>query len=238
MEFNIPNQPKVKIKQTPPDQRKIAVIPLAALRDKTLDNQAIRVLGLYASYANRAGITWVSSKRIAGELNVSLSAISRQLSKLKKKGYVELVKRGYVGQRTDTIRIVFDPSITTEDVVAMFSDDVKSPLMLKEEYKSMNDKTKQKVVRQKKVITKSNNVDQKVIDNKNEAMAVLASCKIERELNQADINAIALAKSENYPIIELIAYIQESYKMIRAEGLKEPASILDLTMKALADRRV
>lgn len=120
----------------------------------------------------------------------------------------------------------------------MFSDDVKSPLMLKEEYKSMNDKTKQKVVRQKKVITKSNNVDQKVIDNKNEAMAVLASCKIERELNQADINAIALAKSENYPIIELIAYIQESYKMIRAEGLKEPASILDLTMKALADRRV
>ncbi len=233
MEFALPKQPKVKIKQAPPDQRKIAVMPLSALRDKSLDNQAIRVLGLFASYANRAGITWVSSRRIAQELQVTPQAISRQLAKLKKKGYVEVVKRGYVGQRTDTIRIIFDPSIKTEDVVAMFSDDVKSPLMLKEEVKSMNDKTNQKVVKRKKDITKSNIVNQKVVDNKQEAMAVLASLKIERELNQADINAIYLAKDAELPIIDLIADLQNEYKMIRSEGLKEPENILGLTQRIL-----
>jgi hypothetical protein len=71
------------------------------------------------------------------------------------------------------------------------------------------------------------------VDNKQEAMAVLASLKIERELNQADINAIYLAKDAELPIIDLIADLQNEYKMIRSEGLKEPENILGLTQRIL-----
>jgi len=64
MNFDIPKKPKLKLKTAMPDQRQIAVMPLRALKDKTLRNGAIRVLGLVCSYANRAGITWVGQERL------------------------------------------------------------------------------------------------------------------------------------------------------------------------------
>ena len=156
MTFTIPKQPKIKLKAKPPDQRKIAVVPLRALRDKELDNQSIRVLGLICSYANRAGITWVSNKKLSEELQVSKQAISHQVVALKKKGYLEVVKKGYMGQRTDTLRVVYDPSISTQDALAILgnSDELKSPLMLKEELETMNKPILNKAIKKPKAIAK------------------------------------------------------------------------------------
>ena len=235
MEFNLPKKKRIIIKDAPPDQRQIAVVPLRALTDKRLPNQAIKVLALLCSYANRAGITWVGKNTIAKLLGVTQPAISKQVGKLKAYGYIETVKKGYKGQRCETIRIIYNPSISTADAIANASgnEDLRSPQMKQEELQQMNETTKKPI--KNKVVSKRTltNNNQKVIDNKQEAMAVLASLKIERELNQADINAIYLAKDAELPIIDLIADLQNEYKMIRSEGLKEPESILGLTQRIL-----
>ena len=85
MNFDIPKKPKLKLKTAMPDQRQIAVMPLRALKDKTLRNGAIRVLGLVCSYANRAGITWVGQERLARDLGVTRSAITQYITILKKR---------------------------------------------------------------------------------------------------------------------------------------------------------
>ena len=63
IEFKIPKRPRIIEKEAPPDQRKFAVVPMAALTDERLHHLAIRVLGLVCSYANKAGITWALPSR-------------------------------------------------------------------------------------------------------------------------------------------------------------------------------
>lgn len=142
VEFKLPKKPRVEEKEPAPDQRKVAVLPLRALKDKTLTDIQVRVLGLICSYINRAGITWVSTQRLANDLQVSRQAISKQLVKLKAAGYVEVVKRGFYGQRCDTIRVVFDPSVDVATAVAVTSsiEDTRT-LDMKREQQKQQDQT-------------------------------------------------------------------------------------------------
>ena len=80
--FNLPNKPKIKLKPRQPDNRQVVVMPLRALKDMELTNGSIRVLGIVCSYANRAGITWVSQARLAEDLGVTRSAITHHISAL------------------------------------------------------------------------------------------------------------------------------------------------------------
>lgn len=138
--FKIPKKPRVKEKEPLPDQRKFAVLPLRALKDKALTDIQIRVLGLICSYTNRAGITFVGTQQLANDLQVSRQAISKQLVKLKAAGYVEVVKKGFRGERTDTIRVIFDPSIDTETAIAITStiEDTRTPDMIREQQKQQD----------------------------------------------------------------------------------------------------
>lgn len=136
--FNIPKQPKVKIKPAPPDQRQIAVMPLRALKDRSLDNGAIRVLGLLCSYCNRAGITWVGQDRLARDLGVSRPAITRQLIALRKNNYIKTIVQGGKNSHTSTTRVIFNEGIGTDDAMAMVSDESRSPQMIEEEQQSMS----------------------------------------------------------------------------------------------------
>jgi len=137
--FSIPKPPKIKLKPAPPDQRQIAVIPLRAIQDKTLNHVAIRVLALVCSYANRAGITWVGQKRLASDIGVSFRAISRQINILKKKNYIEILVKGGKLSHTATMRVIFNPTIKAEDAIALQTEDVRSPDMRILEESEMTD---------------------------------------------------------------------------------------------------
>ena len=136
VDFKLPKKkPRVIEKEPLPDQRKYAVVPFAALSDKRLHHLSIRVLGLICSYANRAGITWVGQTRIGAHLGISKQAVNKAVSELKKAGYLEVVSRGFRGERADTLRIVFDEQLTAADAIAITSgqEDTRPPEQRKRE---------------------------------------------------------------------------------------------------------
>jgi hypothetical protein len=141
VDFKLPKRkPKVIEKEAPPDQRKYAVVPFAALSDKRLHHLSIRVLGLICSYANRAGITWVGQTRIGTHLGISKQAVNKAVSELKKAGYLEVVSKGFRAERADTLRIIFDPSLSAQDAIAVTSgiEDTRPPEQIKREEELRN----------------------------------------------------------------------------------------------------
>lgn len=129
--FNLPKKPRVRQQDAPPDQRKIAVIPIRACTDKQLTHGMIKALILICSYMNRSGITWVSQKTLAERMGISQQAISKHLVKLTKAGYLEILKRPVPGEKHTTWRVIFDPSISAEDAISITSaiEDTRPPYM-------------------------------------------------------------------------------------------------------------
>lgn len=237
MTFTIPKQPKIVKKDKQPDQRQIAVMPLRALADKRLDNQAIRVFGLVCSYANRAGITWVSRQTIADILKVTPQAISKQVAALKRLGYIEVVRKGYKAQRTETMRVVFNEGISLKDALANASstDDLRSPQMKHEELKAMNETSLQKPIRNKKVIAKSNKTNKQVVsDNKTEQIGMLYVkwFKDKKVISENDLKAIDMVTDWD----KFIADLEVEFKMIASEGLRKPEDILAITTRILVGK--
>lgn len=142
IEFKLPKRrPKVVEKVAPPDQRRFAVVPMAALVDERLHHQAVRVLGLICSYANRAGITWVGQQRIADHLKISKQAVNKAIKELKEAGYLELVSRGFRGEKADTLRVIYQPGIGTEDAISLASsiEDSRPPEQIRREARQMEE---------------------------------------------------------------------------------------------------
>ena len=142
--FALPKKPRIKPKDAPPDQRKVCVLPIRAMTDQRLTDGAFRVLAMVCSYCNRAGITWVSQKRLAEEMHVSRQAITNQIASLREHGYIEIIRKGFRGERSNTLRVVFDPTITAEDAIAMTSnkEDTRPPAIKEEqERQAMQDMT-------------------------------------------------------------------------------------------------
>ncbi len=143
VQFQLPKKPKVREKEPAPDQRKVCVVPIKAIRDASLTDASIRVLAILCSYTNRAGITWVSQNRLAADMGVTKQAISKQFVKLKAAGYIEVVKRGFKGQRSDTVRVVFDESVDTATALAVTSrhEDNRSPQLKEQDMKKEQELT-------------------------------------------------------------------------------------------------
>ncbi len=139
--FELPKKPRVKQKDAPPDQRKIAVIPIRAGTDERLHGGTVRCLIVLCSFCNRAGLTWVGQAKLAETLKISQQAVSKQMKLLIKTGYVEIVRKGYRGERTNTIRVIFDESIKTEDAIALTSsiEDTRPPSMKHEQEQAMQE---------------------------------------------------------------------------------------------------
>jgi DNA-binding transcriptional ArsR family regulator len=140
VEFQLPKRkPKIIEKAGNPDQRTYAVVPLRALRDKRLTSGDIRVLGIMASYANRAGLTWVGQRRMGEDLQVSQQAISKHVKRLTELGYLEMVSNAFRGEKAVTRRIIFDDTIKAVDAVAITSsiEDTRSPEMVKKDTKRL-----------------------------------------------------------------------------------------------------
>lgn len=137
--FEIPPKPRIKQQDALPDQRKIVVMPFKAIFDERLNHATIRTLGAIAAFSNRAGITWVSQVRISKDLKISQQAVSKQVRQLKEFGYIEVVKKGFHGKSTDTIRIIFDEEITAAEAIAMVSnkEDARPPGQIEAEEKRL-----------------------------------------------------------------------------------------------------
>lgn len=142
IEFKLPKRrPKVVEKQAPPDQRSLAVVPLRAIRDRNISDSQLRALATICSYCNRAGITWVGQDRIGKDLGVSKQSINKQVKRLVELGYLEVVSKGFRGERANTMRVIFDPQIKTEDAIAVTSsiEDTRPPHQAKEETRQMTE---------------------------------------------------------------------------------------------------
>jgi DNA-binding transcriptional regulator YhcF (GntR family) len=115
--------------------RKICVIPIKAVFDQRLTHGALQALAALCAYCNRAGITWVSQTRLAKELGISQQAVAKQFKQLREFGYLETVRRGFKGERTDTLRVIFDETIDAETAMAVTSsiEDTRPPVIKKEQ---------------------------------------------------------------------------------------------------------
>jgi predicted transcriptional regulator len=133
--FELPKKPRIKQKDAPPDQRKVSVLPIRAITDDKVTDNMLRVLACLCSYCNRAGLTWVSQKKLSDDMKVSQQAISKQLTKLVKAGYVEIVRKGFRGERSNTVRVIFDPTVDTATAIAITSslEDTRPPAIKEEQ---------------------------------------------------------------------------------------------------------
>lgn len=142
IEFKLPKRrPKIVEKVAPPDQRKFAVVPMRAATDTELHGFSMKVLVLLCSYANRAGITWVGQQRIADHLQAPKQQVARAMKQLRERGHVEIVSKGFRGEKANTTRIIYDPEIKTEDAISIASskEDSRPPEQVRKEAKEMTE---------------------------------------------------------------------------------------------------
>jgi DNA-binding Lrp family transcriptional regulator len=77
----------------------------------------------------------VSQARLAKDLNISRQAITNQIMRLRAAGYVEILKKGFRGERCNTLRVIYDSSVDAETAMAVTSsiEDTRPPLIIKEQ---------------------------------------------------------------------------------------------------------
>jgi hypothetical protein len=199
------------------------------------------VFGLVCSYANRAGITWVSRQTIANILQVTPQAVSKQVAALKRLGYIEVVRKGFKGQRTETMRVVFNNDITLKDALANASstEDLRSPQMKEEELKEMNESLLKKPIKTKKVIVKSNDKGKPaVVDNKRKDVEEMYVrwFKEKKVISNNDEIAIEMVQCSNVAWQQYLASLAVEFKMIASEGLRKPEDILAITKQILTGK--
>jgi biotin operon repressor len=133
--FQLPKKPRILQKDPEPWKKDFAVVPWRAIKDDKLHGSTLRTLIALCAYCNRAGITWVGRKRLADDLAVSHQAVSKQIAILQAQGYVEVLRKGFRGERTNTLRVIYDPSISAEDAMANTSsiEDTRPPAIKHEQ---------------------------------------------------------------------------------------------------------
>jgi len=149
--FKLPKKPKVVEKEDQPYQKQYSITPFRAMTDTRLHEKPLRVLGLLCSYTNRAGITWVGQETIAKQLGTTKQTVGKHMKLLKELGYIEVVSKGFRGERANTTRVIFDPTVTTEDAIGVAStgeEDVRPPFMVKQEMREMDEQVRKRMVAQ------------------------------------------------------------------------------------------
>jgi hypothetical protein len=166
LQFELPAKPRLKLGEPLPDQRKICIVPIRVIKDKRVTLGMVKALMLMCSYANRAGITWVGQKRLAQDAGISQQAISRQVVKLTKLGYLEIIRKGKPGDWMTTWRIVYDEQITAQDAITNTSnkEDNRSPTQILDEEKRLQEEANQKDINEiQNLIYQSITREQKLI---------------------------------------------------------------------------
>ena len=128
MGFVLPEKPVIERVERE-DGRKFCVVPLRAFREKRLSLSQLRILGIYASYCNNAGMSFVSCTSLGRDYGCSKSYMALMLQKIEKVGYIIRVKKqGVPGIRGCVRRMVYDVSIKTEDAIGISQDTLIEPI--------------------------------------------------------------------------------------------------------------
>jgi hypothetical protein len=128
MGFVLPDKPVIERVERE-DGRKFCVVPLRAFREKRLSLSQLRILGIYASYCNNAGMSFVSCTALGRDYGCSKSYMALMLQKIEKVGYIVRVKKhGVPGIRGCVRRMVYDPSITTDDAIGISQSQLVEPI--------------------------------------------------------------------------------------------------------------
>ena len=100
----------------PKDLRKYSILPFNAVMDKRINRtRALHVLAALCSYVDRNGVTFVSQDRLASDLGISRQAVSKQMRVLFDLGYWVYAKKRYKDQKTSSVKVIYDPDVTTEE---------------------------------------------------------------------------------------------------------------------------
>jgi hypothetical protein len=214
--IKLPNKPpKVVQKEQQPDQRQFSVVPIRAATDRTLTPMQLRTLMVFCSYANRAGITWVSLKRIGEHLNISVVRTSILTAALISKGYIKVLYKGFAGERAQTRQIIFNQALSLEDIIAVSGE--KAPYIEQQEEKDYR-KQQLKQQRREEVMARKRKVtDPSVIssDLNNLNPGLLAEIMVENVINEeqvmqlqravgADLLQYALSQCGDQPTLEQV----------------------------------
>jgi hypothetical protein len=128
MGFVLPDKPVIERVERE-DGRKFCVVPLRAFREKKLSLSQLRILGLYASYCNNAGMSFVSCTALGRDYGCSKSYMALMLQKIEKVGYITRVKKhGVPGIRGCVRRMVYDVTINTEDAIGISQSQLVEPI--------------------------------------------------------------------------------------------------------------
>jgi hypothetical protein len=100
----------------PQDLRKYSIIPFNAVMDERINKtRALHVLAAICCYVDKVGVTFVSQARLARDLKMSRQAVNKQMMILHDLGYWNYACKRYKGQTTNSIKVVYDEEITTEE---------------------------------------------------------------------------------------------------------------------------
>lgn len=181
--------PKIVKKETPPDLRTISICPIRAVTDRTLTGMELRVLLMLCAYTNKAGLTWVSLRRISEHFGVSDVRISQLTKGLEAKGYIRTVHKGFKGERADTRQIIFS-DISANQAAANTGE--KAPYMIEKERKQQARISKRQAKRTAKeqgLVNLDENDSFSLVDEKSASESEQHSA-----LSQLDPDILALAR--------------------------------------------
>lgn len=186
--IKLPNKPpKVVQKEQQPDQRQFCVVPIRAATDRTLTPMQLRTLMVFCSYANRAGITWVSLRRIGEHLNISIGRTSILTAALINKGYMRVLYKGFAGERAQTRQIVFNQALSLEDIISVSGE--KAPYIEQKEEKEYRNQQLKQQKESEKMARKKKVTDPSVIssDLNNLNPGLLAETMVKKVINEEQV---------------------------------------------------
>jgi DNA-binding transcriptional regulator YiaG len=150
----------------------------------------------------------VGQERLARDLGVTRSAITKYITILKKKNYVEILNKGRKLNFTSTMRVVYNEKLCAADAIAVAAstEDLRSPMMIRDEEMEMVKKAPKTSVRAVKTIREYIDTKQ---ENKSVGEATVTyNSKLEivellygkvyidkKTINDLDLKAIEIAES-------------------------------------------
>jgi len=141
--FEIPKKPTIKEYERKQEARKFVILPYRAALDKSLTRAEVRHLMVLASYCSNNGFTYVSLSTLARDNTCSIQNASKYIKRLESKGYVKTHRKGVNGIRGCLRQIVFDESLTPEDIIAISNVPLPTKPIQHESDETMKRKPKQ-----------------------------------------------------------------------------------------------
>jgi hypothetical protein len=261
-DFIIPPKPrKLKQKPTPPRKTKYAILPIRALTDPRLTDRNRTILAMLSSFASRAGITWVTQKRIGQEFKISAPAVNKVFSKLRDFGYITKLSGHKVGIKGSTYRVIFDPDISLDDAIAIAGNGMdEMPEAPPEQQlpqedpvtnfrfnqpRAIGDIIKEIPVRKRKIAEAATEGEPQVVNEerfsatandytREFSLAVRSICGVERLPNEQDVRIASEFAEKQLPLEQWKQVLRESLIWHQQTGKQPPAGLGYYRQVALA----